>query len=148
MPLSLQIITPERIVFEEEGVESVTVPGSEGEMTILPSHAPLMSGLQPGPLVFRKGGVETDVALSGGFIEVLENRVIVLADTAERSDEIDAARAEEARQRAAARLATREGEMDIAMVMAALDRAQARLRVVERRRRRPARGGPPQQPQA
>jgi F-type H+-transporting ATPase subunit epsilon len=146
MPLSLQIVTPERVVFEEEGVESVTVPGSEGEMTILPSHAPLMSGLQPGALVFRKGGVETDVALSGGFLEVLDDKVIILADTAERSDEIDAARAEQARQDAAARLATREGEMDIAMVMAALDRAQARLRVVERRRRRPGSGGPPQTP--
>jgi F-type H+-transporting ATPase subunit epsilon len=146
MPLNLQIITPERIVFEEEGVDSVTLPGSEGEMTILPSHAPLMSGLQPGALTFRKSGVETDVALSGGFLEVLDDKVIVLADTAERSEEIDAARAEEARQRAAARLATREGEMDIARVIAALDRAQARLRVVERRRRRPGAGTRPPEP--
>ena len=136
MPLELQIITPERVVFSEDGVESVTIPGSEGELTVLPSHAPLMTALQPGPLVFRKGGQEIDVALSGGFLEVRDDKVVILADTAERSDEIDAARAEEARQRAAAALATREGEVDIAAALAALGRAQARLRVVERRLRR------------
>jgi F-type H+-transporting ATPase subunit epsilon len=144
MPLSLQIITPERIVFVENDVDSVTLPGSDGELTILPSHAPLMTGLQPGPLTLRKGGEEVDVALSGGFLEVRDDRVVILADTAERSDEIDAARAEEARERAAAQLATREGLMDIAFVTAALNRAQARLRVVERhRRRRPPTGQPP-----
>ena len=141
MPLTLQIITPERVVFHEEGVDSVTLPGVEGELTILPSHAPLMTGLRPGALMFRKGGEEIDVALSGGFLEVREDKVVVLADSAERSDEIDAARAEEARRRAAERVATREGEMDIALAMASLERAQARLRVVERRRRRRP-GGP------
>jgi F-type H+-transporting ATPase subunit epsilon len=143
MPLTLQIVTPERIVFEEDGVESVTLPGSEGELTVLPEHAPLMTALQPGPLVFRKGGVETDVALSGGFMEIRDDKVTILADTAERSDEIDQARAEQARQTAAARLATREGDIDVAAAMAAIQRAQARLRVVERRRRRPGQGGAP-----
>lgn len=141
MPLKLEIVTPERVVFSEEGVDSVTLPGSEGELTVLPSHAPLMTELRPGPLVFRKAGEEIDVALSGGFLEVRDDKVVVLADTAERSDEIDAARAEEARRRAADQLATREGDMDLAIVMASLERAQARLRVVDRRRRRP--GGPP-----
>lgn len=136
MPLSLQIITPERVVFEEEGVESVTLPGSEGELTVLPRHAPLMTALQAGALFFRKGGIETDVALSGGFLEVRDDKVIILADTAERSEEIDAARAEEARQRAAELLASHEGEIDIARAMAALERAEARIRVTERRRRR------------
>src|SRR6266550_8382293 len=116
MPLTLEIVTPERVVFSEEGVDSVTLPGSEGELTVLPSHAPLMTELKPGPLVFRKGGDEIDVALSGGFLEVRDDRVIILADTAERSDEIDAARAEEARRRAAAQLATREGDIDVAAV--------------------------------
>ncbi len=147
MALKLQIITPERIVFEEEDVESVTLPGSAGELTILPSHAPLMTGLRPGPLVFRKGGVETDVALSGGFLEVRDDRVVILADTAERSDEIDLARAEEARREAAEQLATREGAMDIAMVMAAMERAQARIRVAERRGRRAGGAGRPPPPQ-
>lgn len=143
MPLTLQIVTPERVLIEEADVASVTITGSEGEITILPSHAPLMTELRPGPLLFRKGTDEVDVALSGGFLEVRDDKVVVLADTAERSDEIDQARAEEARQRAQAALASREGEMDIAMVMAAMERAQARLRVIERRRRRgPDRGAP------
>ena len=118
----------------------MTLPGAEGELTVLPSHAPLMTELRPGPLAFRKGGQEVDVALSGGFLEVRDDKVIVLADTAERSEEIDLARAEEARQRAAATLATREGEIDVAAAMAALMRAQARLRVAERRRRRQGAG--------
>jgi F-type H+-transporting ATPase subunit epsilon len=136
MPLTLQIVTPERVVFHEEDVESVTLPGAEGELTLLPQHAPLMTALRPGPLTFRRSGTETDVALSGGFLEIRDDKVTVLADTAERSEEIDAARAEEARERAAARVATREGEMDIARAMASLERAQARLRVVQRRQRR------------
>jgi F-type H+-transporting ATPase subunit epsilon len=143
MPLSLQIITPERVVFAEQDVESVTLPGVEGELTVLPSHAPLMTALNPGALLFRKAGQEVDVALSGGFLEVRDDKVIVLADSAERSDEIDAARAEEARQRALEALATREGEIDLAAVLAALGRAQARIRVVERRRRRSTTGGVP-----
>jgi F-type H+-transporting ATPase subunit epsilon len=144
MPLSVQIVTPERVVFSEENVDSITIPGSEGELTVLPSHAPLIAMLQPGALTLRRGGEETDIALSGGFFEVRENRVIILADTAERSDELDQARAEEARQRAQAALATREGGIDIALAMAALERATARLKVVERRRRRPNRpSGPP-----
>lgn len=143
MPLTVKIITPERVVFSEEGVDSVTLPGSEGELTILPSHAPLMTSLRPGALRFRRAGEETDVALSGGFLEVRSNNVTVLADTAERSDEIDAQRAEEARRRAAERLASREGTLDIARAMAALERAEARLKVIERRRRRGGQPGAP-----
>ena len=142
--LSLQIVTPERVVFSEEDVESVTVPGVDGELTILPSHAALMTGINPGPLLFRKSGQEVDVALSGGFLEVRDDKVTVLADTAERSDEIDAARAEESRRLAAEQLASHEGQIDVAAAMASLGRAQARLRVAERRRRRS--GGPPTPP--
>jgi F-type H+-transporting ATPase subunit epsilon len=142
MPLTLEIITPERIVFSETEVESVTLPGVEGELTVLPSHAPLMTALNPGALLFHKGGQDIDVALSGGFLEVRDDKVIVLADTAERSDEIDAARAEEARQRAQELIASHQGDVDLAAALAALGRAQARLRVAERRRRRPG-GTPP-----
>ncbi len=142
MPLNLQIITPERVVFAEEDIDSVTLPGSEGEMTILPQHAPLMTELQPGALVFRRSGEETDVALAGGFVEVRDDKVVILADTAERSEEIDVARAEEARQRAVERLAAHEGEIDLAGAMAALDRASARIRVIERRQRRRPGGAP------
>lgn len=144
MPLTLRIVTPERIVFSEEGVESVTLPGIEGELTVLPSHAPLMTELAPGPLVFRRGGLEIDVAVAGGFLEIRDDRVTVLADVAERSDEIDASRAEAARERARTALANREEAADVAMVMASLQRAEARIRVAERRRRRP--GGAPSVP--
>jgi F-type H+-transporting ATPase subunit epsilon len=148
MPLSLQIVTPERVVLSEEGVESITLPGSEGEMTVLPSHAALMSGLRPGPLVVRKGGTETDIALSGGFVEIKDDKVTILADSAERSDDIDAARAEEARQRAAAVLREHQADINIAEVMASLERAQARIRVAERTRRRPGSRPPSAPPQA
>ena len=141
MPLKLRIITPERIVFDEENIDSVTLPGVMGEMTILPQHAPIMTELRPGPVLFRRAGEEVDLALSGGFMEVRDDTVIVLADTAERSDEIDLARAEEARRKAQEELTDRQGTVDIARAMAALERAQARLRVVDRRRRRP--GGAP-----
>jgi F-type H+-transporting ATPase subunit epsilon len=141
MPLKLRIITPERVVFDEENIDSVTLPGVMGEMTILPQHAPIMTELRPGPVLFRRGGEEIDLALSGGFLEVRNDNVVVLADTAERSDEIDQARAEEARRKAQEEIAERQGTIDIARAMAALERAQARLRVVDRRRRRP--GGAP-----
>ena len=147
MPLTLQIITPERIVFEEQNVDSLTVPGAEGELTILPQHAALMTALRPGPVVFRRGGEEVDLALSGGFMEVRDDKVIVLADTAERSEEIDAARAEEARERAREQLAHRDASIDFAATLASLERAQARLRVSERRRRRPGGGQRPGQQQ-
>jgi F-type H+-transporting ATPase subunit epsilon len=136
MPLTLQIITPERVVFEEDGVDSVTLPGSEGQLTVLPRHAPLMTALQPGELVLRKGGDEVEIAVSGGFLEVRDDKVTVLADTAERSEEIDAERAERARREAEEQLANRQGDIDVARVMAALERAQARVRVAERGRRR------------
>jgi len=141
MPLKLRIITPERIVFDEENIDSVTLPGILGEMTILPQHAPIMTELRAGPVLFRRAGEEVDLALSGGFMEVRDDTVIVLADTAERSDEIDVARAEEARRKAQEELSDRQGTVDIARAMAALERAQARVRVVDRRRRRP--GGAP-----
>jgi F-type H+-transporting ATPase subunit epsilon len=143
MPLTLQIITPERIVFEEQNVESLTVPGADGELTILPEHAALMTALRPGPVVMRRGGEEIDLALSGGFMEVRDDKIILLADTAERSDEIDAARAEEARRRAQERIASHDTAVDFARALAALERAQARLRVTERRRRRPRATPPP-----
>jgi F-type H+-transporting ATPase subunit epsilon len=136
MPLTLEIVTPERIVISEEGVESVTVPGSQGELTLLPQHASLMTALRPGPLVMRKGGADTDIALSGGFLEIHNDKVTILADTAERSDEIDAARAEAARQRAQAELREHQADFNMAAVMASLERAQARIRVAERVRRR------------
>jgi F-type H+-transporting ATPase subunit epsilon len=131
----LEIVTAERVVFSDE-VEVVVAPGVEGQLGILPHHAPLMTILLPGELLVRKGGEEFFLAISGGFLEVRPDRVIVLADAAERVEEIDIARAEEAKRRAEERLTHPTAEVDMARAEAALRRALARLQVVARRRRK------------
>jgi len=138
--LKLDIVTAERVVYTADDVEVVVAPGIEGELGILPHHAPLITALQPGILTVKKRGEDVDMAVSGGFLEVRPDRVIVLADTAERAEEIDQTRAEEARRRAEERLHQREATVDLAQAEAALRRSLVRLRVAERRRRR---GGPP-----
>jgi F-type H+-transporting ATPase subunit epsilon len=135
MTLKLDIVTVERVVFSGE-VEMVVAPGMEGEMGILPHHAPLMTILNAGELIARTSGEEYSMAISGGFLEVQPDRVIVLADTAERAEEIDIARAEEARKRAQETLARPVSPIEAARAEAALRRAMARLGVVERRRKR------------
>jgi len=136
MPLKVDIVTAERAVFSEEGVDEVVVPGIDGELTVLPMHAPLMTMIKPGVMRIIKGNDETEMAITGGFLEVRENRVTVLADAAERADEIDVVRAEEARRKAERQLEERETEVDLARVSAELQRALVRLKVAERRRRR------------
>jgi F-type H+-transporting ATPase subunit epsilon len=136
----LDIVTAERVVFSED-VDVVVAPGIEGELGILPHHAPLMTMLQPGELWVRKGGEELFLVVSGGFLEVRPDRVIVLADAAERVEEIDIARAEEAKRRAEERLSMpATPEVDLARTEAALRRSIARLKVGERRRRRRQQG--------
>ncbi|MFN8558866.1 MAG: F0F1 ATP synthase subunit epsilon [Dehalococcoidia bacterium] len=139
MPLKLDIVTAERMVLSQEGLDAVIAPGSEGELGILPSHAPLMTTLGIGELRYRRGADEVAYAISGGYLEVRDNVVTVLADVAERADEIDTERARAARERAAAALASRESEVDIALTQAALRRSLMRLRVAERYSRRGAR---------
>lgn len=131
----LDIVTAEREVFSDD-VDEVVAPGVQGQLGILPHHAPLMTTLLPGELLVKKGGEEFYLAISGGFIEVRPDRVIVLADAAERVEEIDVARAEEAKRRAEARLAEHEPGVDTARAEAALRRSLIRLQVAERRRRR------------
>ncbi len=131
----LEIVTAERVVFSDE-VEVLVAPGIEGQLGILPHHAPLMTILLPGELWVRKGGEEFSLAISGGFLEVRPDRIIVLADAAERAEEIDIARAEEAKRRAEERLTHPTSEVDMARAEAALHRSLARLKVVARRRRR------------
>ncbi len=131
--IRLDIVTAERLVFSEE-VDLVVAPGVEGQLGILPHHAPLMTTLQPGELLIRKGDTEFCLAVSGGFLEVRPDRVIILADTAERAEEIDVARAEEAMRRAQESL--RERGPDAAQAEAALRRSLTRLQVVARRRKR------------
>ena len=141
MPMMLEIITAERQVFSDE-VDMVVAPGIDGQLGILPRHAPLMTMLKPGRLTVRKAGEEDMyVAVSGGFMEVLGNRVSILADACERSDEIDEERAQQAIQRAQERLANRSEDMELERAMASLRRAQVRVDLV--RRRRPRGGQPP-----
>jgi F-type H+-transporting ATPase subunit epsilon len=130
--LKIDVVTAERVVYSEE-VDAVIAPAMEGQLGILPHHAPLMTTLQSGELVIRKGGQEESLAISGGFLEVRPDHVIVLADQAERAEEIDVARAEAARKRAEARL--KEGRAtgtDAATAEMALRRALARLSVAEK----------------
>ncbi len=138
--IHLEIVTAERTLLTEDDVDEVVAPGTEGQLGILPSHAALVTTLEPGELRVKKGGTESAFAITGGFMEVLHNKVVILADAAERADEIDLERAQAARRRAEESLAKHEADVDLAMVEAALKRSLARLRIAERRR---SRGGPP-----
>jgi len=136
--LKIDIVTAERVVYTAEA-DAVIAPGVEGQLGILPHHAPLMTTLQAGELVVRKGTQEEIMAISGGFLEVRPDHVIVLADQAERAEEIDIARAAEARKRAEERLKERHVVgVDAARAEAALRRALVRLSVagkIQRRRK-------------
>ena len=134
--IKLDVVTAERVVYSDD-VDIVIAPGFEGQMGILPHHTQLMTMLQPGELIARKGSEEFSLAISGGFLEVRPDRVIVLADSAERAEEIDIARAEEAKKRAEQQLEGKYAlEVDSAKAEAALRRSLIRLRVATRRRRR------------
>ena len=139
-PMRLDVITAEREVFSDE-VDLVVAPGSQGELGILPSHSPLMTTLKEGELTIRKGGEDTYLAVSGGFLEVMDNVVTVLADACERSEEINEERAQEAVRRAQERIDARVSDMDLERAMASMRRAQLRIRVARRRRQRE--GAPP-----
>ncbi len=140
MPMRCDVVSVERIVYSGEA-DMVLAPGIEGMLGILPHHAALMTALAPGEVVIRKAGQEeVIVAVGGGFMEVLPTQVTILADTAEKADEIDVARAEAARQRAEELLAQKRPETDIVAAEYALRRSQVRLKVATRRR--PSRGTP------
>jgi len=137
MPLKLEIITAERVVYSADDVREVVLPGVEGELAILPKHAPLMTMLRPGIMRVIHEDREEELAVHGGFLEVRDDRVTVLADAAERVEEIDIERAEAARRRAQELMAQRRrDEMEFAAAQAALQRALVRLKLVERVRRR------------
>jgi F-type H+-transporting ATPase subunit epsilon len=132
--INLEIITAERKIFSDT-VSVVVAPGADGELGILPDHAPLLTTLQPGELKIIKEGEESFIAISGGFIEVLGDKVIVLADTAERSEEIDVGRAEKALQRANELVNEAKSDIDLERAVASLRRSHARLRVANRKNR-------------
>jgi F-type H+-transporting ATPase subunit epsilon len=131
--LTLEIATPTRLVVSET-VDEVIAPGSEGYFGVLPGHAPFLTTLGTGEVTYRDGRDERYLAVAGGFAEVRNDKVIILADSAERTDEIDRARAERARERAEQRLAGRsQDEVDYARAACALARAVNRLQVASRR---------------
>ncbi len=138
--MRLEIVTAERVVYSED-VNELVAPGSDGELGILPSHSPLLTTLAPGEIRVVKDGEETYMAVSGGFMEVLANKVKILADTAERVDEIDIDRAEEAMRRAEERIASADSDADLERALASMRRSTARLGVVRRRRRPRSRPG-------
>jgi len=133
--LKLEIVTAESPVFTGE-VDSIVAPGSVGQFTILPHHAAFMTMLEAGELCLRMGGQETFMVVSGGFLEVIDDKVIVLADAAERADDIDAARAEAAKRRAQEQMRRPLTGPELVAAEAALRRSLARLKVSERRKRR------------
>lgn len=131
--LHVEIVTGERVVYTEDDVDMVVAPGADGTLGILPRHAPLITVLASGELRVKKAGREDALVVFGGFMEVADNRVIVLADTAEHIEEIDVARAEEARRRAEASIANRQSMVDLEEAESALRRATLRLRLGQRR---------------
>ena len=133
--VKLEIVTAEKLIYSED-VDMVVAPGVDGYLGILPHHTPLMTMLNPGELRIKNGGEEIDMAITGGFLEVRPDKVVVLADAAERAEEIDIARAEAAKKRAEERLAGKVPEGDLLRAQASLMRALMRLKVAEKRRRR------------
>ena len=132
--LKLEIVTPEAKIYSED-VDMVTLPGSEGELGIYPMHIPLMTQVVSGELVVRKGGQDHYLAIGEGFVEITGDRVAVMTDMAMKADDIDEAKAEEARKRAEARLSEKLSDEENASVAAALAHSLAQLNVKRRKNR-------------
>ena len=129
--LKLEIVTPDAVTYSEE-VEMVTLPGTEGEMGIYPQHVPLLTQVVPGEVVVRKDGRDAFLAIGEGFVEITGDRVAIMTDMAIRAENIDEAKAEEARRRAEARLAEHVDDEESAIVSAALAHSLAQLKVKRR----------------
>ncbi len=132
--LKLEIVTPESKTYSED-VEMVTLPGVEGEMGIYPMHVPLMTQIVAGELAIRKGGREYFLAIGEGFVEITADKVAIMTDMAVRAEQIDEAKAEEARKRAESRLQEKLTDEETAMVSAALMHSLAQLKVKRRQQR-------------
>jgi F-type H+-transporting ATPase subunit epsilon len=135
--LTLEIVTPDRALAREE-VDEVVVPGSEGELGVLPGHTPLLGTLRVGELWYRQGQEKHYLAIAFGFVEVLPDRVTILAQIAERAEDIDVVRAERAKQRAEERLVkpTPQGDLDFERARIAMMKSLIRLQVASRTRMR------------
>ncbi|MDD4271644.1 MAG: F0F1 ATP synthase subunit epsilon [Patescibacteria group bacterium] len=135
--IKFEIVTPERVVLKEE-ITQIILPTRTGEITVLPNHIPLVSSLIPGVIhVKKRNGQEDVISISGGFLEVLRDKVVILADTAERAEELDMSRAEEAHRRASElKEKARQGEeVNFAEVNAAIERELARTKAIRRWRK-------------
>ena len=137
--MKFRIVTPERVVHEEDDVESITLPTRMGQITVLKNHLPLVSVLAPGELIVRKGGAEISMAVSGGLVEVIKgNEIVILADTAERVEEIDVERAEAARKKAHELMQEKVADAEqYAYLAAKIEKELARLRIAKKYRRLP-----------
>jgi F-type H+-transporting ATPase subunit epsilon len=133
--LALEIVTPDRAIVKEQ-VDEVQLPGSEGYLGVLPGHAPLVTTLQVGEMWYRKGQETKYLALAFGFAEILPDRVTVLAQIAERAEDIDLARAEAAKVRAEQRVASPPANLDFERARIALMKSLVRLQVATRARTR------------
>ena len=129
--IELQIVTPDKLLVKEQ-VDEVEIPGTEGYFGVLPGHTPMLASLAVGEMWYRKGQEKTYLSLAYGFCEVLPDRVTILAQLAERAEDIDVARAEEARKRAEQRLAQAKGDVDYERARTALVKSLARLQVSSR----------------
>ncbi len=132
--IRLEIVTAERVVYSEQ-IDILVAPGVDGELGILPSHAPLLTMLKPGEIRVVRDGEESFMSVSGGFLEVIGEKITILADTAEHAGEIDAERAEAALKRAQERVEAAASDMDLERALASMRRSQVRLTVSRRPRR-------------
>ena len=133
MKIKFKIATPEKIVYEDE-IDQVTLPTRLGEITVLPNHIPIVSSLAPGEILIKKDGLEVPMSTSGGFVELADNQISILADTAERAEEIDETRAEEARQRVKELMENKQdmAEVDFTALYAKMEKELARLKVARK----------------
>jgi len=129
----LEIVTPEKMVVREVA-EEMQIPGKAGYMGILPGHAPLISELAVGEITYRNANITHYLSVAWGFAEVLPDKVTILAETCERSEEIDVKRAQAAKQRADQRLSSGSTDVDYTRAASALQRAETRLEVAEKKK--------------
>lgn len=132
--LKLEIVTPEAMVYSDD-VEMVSLTGIDGDMGIYPDHMPLMTQLVAGEIIARKSGADISLAVGDGFIQVTKDRVAILTDMAVKLENIDEAAAEQAKQKAEARLAQKLGDEEAATVHASLAHATAQLKVKQRHKK-------------
>ena len=137
--LTFELVTPERAIVRER-VDEVQIPGTQGYLGVLPGHTPLLTTLQVGELWFRQGNEKYFISVAFGFAEILPDRVTILAQIAERAEEIDISRAEEARRRASENLTNRATDVDFERARIALTKSLIRLQVASKIRERPRAG--------